>query len=312
MGMNFRNFKRLFTLCLFLLAMPAMAAESLDKELIYRVNVSRAADMQILLEQGANANAKDQGGLTALMLASQRRDSDALEIVKLLHQHGAKLNEVGGDEKRTALHIAAESGNPDVVRYLLENDADFHLRDAKGRDALQTALHANQESTAALLQEAVNIELARAIEERSRTNMLKLARSYAYYSCGQQYLYYYLDSDQDMDIDKNKVKQAILDQNKVLDAIGAKLRMLFGIQTPTLKHVGDASREMVFGQLEDLVSNSNRRKLGVGTLRDLKSRCALIASCWQAKPQKDKLIMEPTAKPSKDFEPLPMELFNRT
>ena len=46
--------------------------------------------------------------------------------------------------KTTALHIAAKSGNPDIVEFLLEHGADIKLKDYRGRNALDAAIDKDQ------------------------------------------------------------------------------------------------------------------------------------------------------------------------
>lgn len=46
--------------------------------------------------------------------------------------------------KTTALHIAAKSGNPEIVEFLLEHGADIKLKDYRGRNALDAAIDKDQ------------------------------------------------------------------------------------------------------------------------------------------------------------------------
>ncbi len=66
---------------------------------------------RLLLEAGADLNARQSGGWTPLHSAAHNGD---LELVKLLLEHGADPN-VTNDEGASALSMAEASGNADVI-----------------------------------------------------------------------------------------------------------------------------------------------------------------------------------------------------
>ncbi|HEY3345452.1 MAG TPA: ankyrin repeat domain-containing protein [Anaerolineaceae bacterium] len=69
---------------------------------------------QILLQAGADPNARQQGGLTPLHAAAQ---NEQLEMVRLLLEHGADPL-LKSDEGKLAADYALESGNQRVVALL--------------------------------------------------------------------------------------------------------------------------------------------------------------------------------------------------
>jgi ankyrin repeat protein len=69
---------------------------------------------RLLLEEGANADARQQGGWTALHAAAQNGD---LEMVRDLLRHQADPL-ARNDEGKTAADIAAEKGHAKVVELL--------------------------------------------------------------------------------------------------------------------------------------------------------------------------------------------------
>jgi len=104
--------------------------------------------VRLLLGKGANPNAQNNDGGTALMYATE----DA-QKTSLLLRHGANPNLRSG-EGRTALLIAvgrAESYS--VVKLLLENGADAKLRLPDGRGVLALAVNARDASLLQLLLE---------------------------------------------------------------------------------------------------------------------------------------------------------------
>ena len=128
--------------------------------------------VRLLLDKGADVNAKDRSGKTAMILAAKNGHAD---IVRLLLDKGADVN-AKADDDTTALMQAAEKGNVDVVRALLEKGADVNVRRLDGSTALMYAAKndnvdavrvlldngadvnatINSEGTTALIQSAIN------------------------------------------------------------------------------------------------------------------------------------------------------------
>lgn len=88
-----------------------------------------------LLDQGADVNARNESGNTALFLASMTRKT---ELVQLLLDKGAKINEKN-QGKRTALDAAANSGYVPIVKLLVSKGADVNAQDYRGFTVLMTA-----------------------------------------------------------------------------------------------------------------------------------------------------------------------------
>jgi ankyrin repeat protein len=105
----------------------------------------------ILLEAGADTNAVDREGETALMKASGH---GLKESVKVLIEHHADVNrkDVKG---RTALMHAAAGYVSDAIPLLLENGADPNVRDNAGQSALDLADKSNNLGAIAMLSLAV-------------------------------------------------------------------------------------------------------------------------------------------------------------
>ena len=103
-------------------------------------------DVRLLLSQGANPNAQNDGGGTALMYAIENA-----EKTRLLLDRGADVNARSG-EGRTALLIAVgRAGSNAVVKLLLERGASASVRLPDGRGALQLAVAARDASLLSLL-----------------------------------------------------------------------------------------------------------------------------------------------------------------
>lgn len=101
-----------------------------------------------LIDQGADVNAKNNDGCTALLLAAQLNKK---ELVELLLSKGADVN--APDQRgQTALMAAAIQGQPEVVCPLIRKGAKLDTKDAEGNTALWYAEKFRNGEVATLLQ----------------------------------------------------------------------------------------------------------------------------------------------------------------
>ncbi len=103
------------------------------------IDMCKEGDTQGVIEAikaGANVNAKDQGGWTALMWAA---DNGYTEIVNALIEAGA--DDLTDNEGRTALIRAAASwsGNAQTVNALIDAGSNVKQKDNNGITALDYA-----------------------------------------------------------------------------------------------------------------------------------------------------------------------------
>jgi ankyrin repeat protein len=95
----------------------------------------RVANFHALLKLGADVNAKDKDGGTALVHSA----STQREVVRVLLKRGAFVDAAGMDGV-TALMWAAWESRDDIVRLLLEAGATVNMRDHHGDTALHKAM----------------------------------------------------------------------------------------------------------------------------------------------------------------------------
>ncbi len=114
--------------------------------LMYSATVGSAGAMRMLIDHGADVNARNAFGSTALMWSATD-----LEKVRLLVEHGADVN-IASKAGRTALLIAAGS-NPsaEIVRYLIAHGADVKATDATHGTTLFAATLGNDTESIRIL-----------------------------------------------------------------------------------------------------------------------------------------------------------------
>jgi len=82
------------------------------------------ANLQAALAKGAEVNAQDKNGDTALMAAAEK--GHRVIVQELLAQDGIEVNAQDKDGD-TALIVAAGKGYKEIVRALLAKGADVHI-----------------------------------------------------------------------------------------------------------------------------------------------------------------------------------------
>jgi len=137
---------------------PASSASTTSRDpnrkLLDAAEAGDTAEVQSLLREGANANAKGDYGNTALMGAAVRGHT---ESVRALLEKGADVN-AKGNTGRTALMEAALEGYTDTVRTLLEKGADVNAKDNMGWTPLFWAAFSRRTDTVrALLEKGADV-----------------------------------------------------------------------------------------------------------------------------------------------------------
>ena len=94
------------------------------------------------LDQGVDANSKLARGLTkghSWLITATGNKSKNRNLVELLLNHGAKVNEKTGTFKFAPLHRASISGSLDICQLLVTHDADVNAEDGLGNTPLHWA-----------------------------------------------------------------------------------------------------------------------------------------------------------------------------
>ncbi len=106
------------------------------------------------MEKGSDVNAKDDEGRTPIFEACFSAKDNAVDVVRTLVEHGASVSVHEERSGFTPLHVAAQTGNLAVVKFLVEE---------AGADA--TAVNYALD-TAAVVAKELNYEAVRQYLER--------------------------------------------------------------------------------------------------------------------------------------------------
>jgi ankyrin repeat protein len=125
-----------------------------------------------ILWSGTDAKCRDSAGRTLLMMACARRDDwqVAQAIVRQILLCGASVSQVNA-EKMTALHYAAYLSSCDVVRLLLDSNADVGALDIDYLSPLHWCLFRSDVESANIAQLLLARSRGVGVEQRYRRRM---------------------------------------------------------------------------------------------------------------------------------------------
>ena len=156
-----------FLLIPLMFSSPSFAAPSqraLQNEIIYRVHLGRASDVELLLKQGAKPNHTNREGIHLLALASERSDKEAIAVIDALLKGGADIDQ-RDTLGQTALFHAARINNVAVVEHLLANGIDYYIVDNNGDVARNIAHREGFDDLVKLMDQFV-IELSKNMNKK--------------------------------------------------------------------------------------------------------------------------------------------------
>jgi cytohesin len=149
--------------------LPSSAADRLNYDLVQSAIQGDLGKIKDLLARGADVNARDSQGYTALHMAAGRRDKEAVEF---LISRGAIVGAVDNLWKNTPLHMAAAFGKRETAELLIASGADINAKMITGRTPLhQAAERGHQEVVSLLIARAADINA----KDRSGFTPLDLA-----------------------------------------------------------------------------------------------------------------------------------------
>lgn len=134
-------FKKIFiiTLTCFVISLGCKDKDNTDYTPLMKAVISgNVSRVKSLLEQGADINAQNKNGQTALILASYYKRNNTEKIFPLLLENNAIID-LQDSSGRTALSWAAGAGKMEAIRHLLSANANINLQDSDGATPLMWA-----------------------------------------------------------------------------------------------------------------------------------------------------------------------------
>lgn len=113
-------------------------AERLEPKLLRAVEANDVVQAKIIIDEALSTRQFSETFLSIGLIRAC--DRNQVDIARFLLLAGANANHVSGSGNRLSnLRRAAELGNLDIARVLIDHNADLEARDKKGRTALMTS-----------------------------------------------------------------------------------------------------------------------------------------------------------------------------
>jgi len=90
--------------------------------------------VRLLLDAGADKDAADEGGNTSVIMAC-KYPRGKRKVIEALCAAGAELDAINIEDKTALMHLSFE-GHTSLMKLLIKAGADPHIRDKRGRTAL--------------------------------------------------------------------------------------------------------------------------------------------------------------------------------
>ena len=130
-------------------------SNDLNEPFLLAANYSNLEIVRLLLEAGANVNARDTNGNTALAIAVR---NGHVGVIQLLLDHDADIN-AKNNNGNTVLIEESSFGHLETIKLLLENGVDINAKNKKGETALiEAAKHGRVKIASYLLEKGARID----------------------------------------------------------------------------------------------------------------------------------------------------------
>ena len=111
-------------------ANPNLSSEESHSPLNSAIYEGKKEIVTLLIQNGANVNLVDGVSWSPISVAVERNN---IEILEILIDRGGNLNTtMNGSSNRTLLNFAIEIGSQEIVRTMMENDADVNITENDG------------------------------------------------------------------------------------------------------------------------------------------------------------------------------------
>lgn len=257
---------------------PLLAANKLselEREFIYRVTLGNADDvLHLINELNANPDTRNEEGWTALTLAAERYDDKGLSIVNALLDANVDPDEAGDGPYPLITAIVNE--NIPVIQALLTRNADVTVKNKKGLTAEQIAREKGNKVIVGLIELVKGRDYFRNNISRNQKGLDRLMMDLAFHNCTYQY-WRYVYRTQIEDIPKPQQRSTLQTHGYAINRIETQLKQAFSIHEDNLEIAGRKAAQVIFEELEAMISPRFRRQKGVGKEEDAQSRCRAVA-----------------------------------
>lgn len=171
--MNWKSFLSVVTIIFFSFQLNII--ESSEQEILEAVRDGDITTLKKLLKPKTNLDFVNSKEMTPLMMASADNN---LEIVKMLVEAGANINQKNKENGKTALMYAAALGYLEVCEYLLsQKNILINAKDKEGKTALMHAVsNARTEIVKLLIEKKANVNARTNTEESALSIAIKIGR----------------------------------------------------------------------------------------------------------------------------------------
>lgn len=255
----------------------------LDARLFEVISIGRPDDINILLGKGANPNAYNAERRRALAVAIERVSDESIPIAKALLDAGANPN-VAPYFSDLPIIIAIRMGKTQTVWDLISHGVDYYVADEHGGTPLTIAESTKNEPIITMIKEAIARDDAEKAALRSNAALQKKVRLLSYYQCINSYTGYYIASGIETDEAKlTALRERALKQKDGINALQKEINNTFKLKKEDVLpgKVMNTTDITVIQELEAMVSNRYRKRMGVGTDADMKARCNRISGRWE-------------------------------
>ena len=135
----------------------------ISNDLIFAVRFSTIEKVKELLAQGADINAKDSIGNTALIYAAGTEGR--VEIARLLLDKGARINETNNWGDSALIRAIDWDNSTEMVRLLLNRGADLNIKNKGGYTAEGMASSRGRSLIVRMIKEAAEVQRKAAAEK---------------------------------------------------------------------------------------------------------------------------------------------------
>lgn len=142
-----------------------------EKKLIDTIKYGKINKVEKLLSRGVNVNARDDDGVTGLILAASRGEE---KYVELLLNYGADIEMRENEYGMTAFWAAAIIGNRECLELLIRKGADVNTKDNEGYTILENTIVSSTECLKVLLRNGVQ---ANAKNKKGTTALMQVVRT---------------------------------------------------------------------------------------------------------------------------------------